>query len=137
VKNYAVVPLRLALGIIFIYHGLQKAFGFFGGPGIEGFAGMLTHINIPYPQILAIIVASIELIGGIFLFLGTLVRLSATSILMVMLVALAKIHFANGFSIMKGGYEYILLIILTCIAVIISGPGSLSITRKNSLFYKL
>jgi putative oxidoreductase len=136
-KNYAVLPLRLALGVIFIYHGLQKTFGFFGGSGIEGFSGMLASLNIPYPQISALIVADIELIGGIFLILGILVRLSAVSISLVMLTAVIKVHFANGFSIMTGGYEYNLLIILACISVIISGPGSLSITRKDSLFRKL
>ena len=41
-KNWATLPLRLGLGVMFIAHGLQKALGAFGGPGIEGFSKMLS-----------------------------------------------------------------------------------------------
>lgn len=37
-KDWATLPLRLGLGIMFLAHGLQKAFGILGGSGIEGFS---------------------------------------------------------------------------------------------------
>jgi len=44
-EKWASLPLRLGLGIIFIGHGAQKAFGIFGGPGIQGFAKMLASLK--------------------------------------------------------------------------------------------
>ncbi|MFH1621895.1 MAG: hypothetical protein ABIA97_02095 [Candidatus Omnitrophota bacterium] len=35
-------PLRFGLGIMFLVHGLKKAFGMLGGSGIRGFSEMLS-----------------------------------------------------------------------------------------------
>jgi DoxX. len=37
-SDLAILVLRLALGIMFAAHGMQVAFGSFGGPGIKGFS---------------------------------------------------------------------------------------------------
>lgn len=136
-KSYAVLPLRFGLGVIFLYHGLQKVFGLFGGSGIEGFSMMLSGLGFSSAQLLATLVAYIELFGGIFLLLGVLVRLSALSLLVVMIVALLKVHLQKGFSLMSGGYEYNFLIILSCISLIISGADKLSLANKISILKKL
>ncbi|MCF7908291.1 MAG: DoxX family protein [Candidatus Omnitrophica bacterium] len=129
-KSYATLPLRLALGAVFIFHGLQKAFGLFGGPGIKGFSGMLAGLGFPFSEIMAILVAYVELIAGILLVLGVLTRISSLSLLIIMIVALLKVHLAKGFSIMNGGYEYDLVLILICLSLIISGGGKLSLGQK-------
>ena len=129
-KDYAALPLRLALGAVFIFHGLQKAFGLLGGPGIKGFSGMLSGLNIPYPEIMATLVAYIELICGILLVLGLLVRISSFSLLIIMVVAMLKVHLSKGFSIMAGGYEYTLALILICFSLIMSGGGKFSLSNK-------
>jgi len=41
--NVAILILRLCLAIVFMAHGAQVAFGLFKGPGITGFASMLTQ----------------------------------------------------------------------------------------------
>jgi len=131
-KDYAALPLRLALGTVFIFHGLQKSFGLFGGPGIKGFSGMLSGLNIPFPEAMAVIVAYIELIGGILLVLGILTRISSLSLLVIMLVSMLKVHLIKGFSNMAGGYEYNLVLILVCLSLVISGSGKLSLGKKIS-----
>src|ERR1044072_6232940 len=37
--------LRLTLGTVFLAHGGQKAFGSFGGPGVEGAAGFIGRLG--------------------------------------------------------------------------------------------
>jgi len=126
----ALFILRLSLGAIFIAHGLQKAFGLFGGPGIEGFSKMLAGIGANPVIFWAWAVALVELIGGIFLILGILPRLSAAAIGVVMIVAVAAIHSAKGFFASAGGFEYPLLILAVCLAIVLSGAGRLSIFNK-------
>ncbi len=47
VKNHspALFVLRFGLGVVFITHGLQKAFGLFGGAGVPGFAESLSGLG--------------------------------------------------------------------------------------------
>ncbi|MFC1594157.1 DoxX family protein [Candidatus Omnitrophota bacterium] len=129
-KDWAAIPLRLGLGAMFVGHGLQKAFGLFNGPGIEGFKGFMVNLGLPFPTIMAYAAAYVELVGGLFLILGLLTKLSATALLGVMLVAMLKVHFENGFFLMNGGYEYTLIIIVALISLIFSGPGKFCVNRK-------
>ncbi|MBN1872077.1 MAG: DoxX family protein [Candidatus Omnitrophica bacterium] len=129
-KDWASVPLRLGLGIMFMYHGLQKAFGLFGGSGINGFANMLKGLGFTQPVFWAYVVACTELIGGLLLILGILTRAVSILLIVVMVVAIAKVHLPNGFSFMKGGYEYNFIIICACIALSMLGGGRLSVNKK-------
>lgn len=129
-KNWATLPLRFGLGVVFIAHGLQKAFGLFGGSGIDGFTKMLSGMGLSPAEPLAYLVAYIELLGGIFLILGLFTKVAASLIFIVIAVALLKVHMPNGFFAMKGGYEYNLVIMAACLSLVISGPGMFGITKK-------
>ena len=48
-NDTALLLIRLMLGVVFVFHGSQKLFGFFEGPGIEGFAGYLSSLDVPLP----------------------------------------------------------------------------------------
>ena len=76
-SSWASLVLRLSLGIMFTAHGLQKAFGLFEGSGIEGFTSMLSGLGFTPAAFWAYLAAYLELIGGIFLILGILVRSSS------------------------------------------------------------
>ncbi|MGH3003625.1 MAG: DoxX family protein, partial [Gaiellaceae bacterium] len=38
--------LRAVVGGIFVGHGTQKLFGWFGGPGLEGTAGFMESLGL-------------------------------------------------------------------------------------------
>jgi putative oxidoreductase len=111
-------------------HGLQKTFGFFGGHGIEGMAKMLGQMNFNPPVFWAWVVGLSELLGGLFLVLGVIPRISAALIGIIMVVAIVKVHGPQGFFAMQGGFEYQLLILAVAVFLIITGSGKLSLFNK-------
>ncbi len=129
-SDLALFILRLGLGIIFIFHGAQKVFGLFGGPGVEGFSKMLTDLSINPPMFWAWVVALAELISGALLILGVIPRISAGIIAVIMLVAIIKVHGPKGFSVMAGGFEYQFLILIASIALMAAGAGKISLFNK-------
>ncbi len=126
----AIFFIRATLGVIFLAHGLQKTFGLFGGPGVEGVTGMLKSMGFAYPVMWAWILSLTELIGGLFLILGILPRISAALIAIIMVVAIVKVHGPKGLFSMQGGFEYQLLILMTCISLMITGAGKFSLFDK-------
>ena len=128
--NVASLVLRFCLGAIFIAHGLQKAFGLFAGPGIEGFAKFLGSLGFAPAVFWSYTAAYIELIGGLFLLLGIFTRISSSFILAFIAVATIKVHLSKGFFASAGGFEYNLLIIGACIALIALGPGKYAVSDK-------
>ncbi|HEU5189313.1 MAG TPA: DoxX family protein [Methylomirabilota bacterium] len=127
--------VRVVLGVIFFAHGAQKVFGWFGGPGLRGVIGYFKQsLGIPAP--LAVLAAFVELLGGLAMVFGILVRPAAVGLILVMLVAIAKVHWPNGFFINWGlqpgkghGYEMNLALIAMALAVLVGGAGILSIDR--------
>lgn len=81
--------LRTVVGLTLAAHGAQKLLGWFGGPGIKGFAGMLGQLNIRPTALWAWVAALAELVGGLALAVGLLTPLAATAIAGSMLVAIA------------------------------------------------
>jgi putative oxidoreductase len=128
--NLVSLILRIALGTVFIAHGSQKVFGMFGGPGIDGFAKMLTGLGFKPALFWAYVGAYVELLGGLALITGLSTRISALLLLIFIIVATLKVHLAKGFFMSNGGFEYNFLIALACIALIILGTGRFGITKK-------
>jgi len=126
----ALLILRTCLGVIFIGHGLQKVFGFFGGPGINGFSQMLSGLGFTPSIFWAYLAAYTELIGGLFLIFGIFSRLAAFAILILIIVATIKVHLSKGLFLANGGFEYNLLIIGVCITLAILGAGKFAVTKK-------
>jgi len=119
--------LRIVVGLTMAAHGSQKLFGWFQGPGITGFAGMLGHLKIRPAMFWAWVAASAEFLGGLALALGFLTPLASYAIAGAMLVALATVHLAKGFWNTQGGIEFPLLILASVVALALTGPGVYSI----------
>ena len=65
--------VRVFLGVIFFAHGAQKVFGWFGGPGLRGtIAYFRQALGVPPP--LSVLAALTELLGGVGMIVGLLVR---------------------------------------------------------------
>ena len=124
--------LRLALGIVFFPHGMQKLFGWFGGYGFEGTMGFFTA-KIGIPAVFAFLAIMAEGLGSLGLIAGLGTRVAAFGISVNMAVAVLMLHLQNGFFMnwfgnQKGeGYEYHLLVIGIGIALMITGGGKWSL----------
>jgi putative oxidoreductase len=119
--------IRVVLGAIMVAHGAQKLFGWFGGPGLAGTRGWLESMGFKPARVHASVVGVAEFGGGALLVLGLLTPLGAAAVAGVMFVAIATVHWTNGFFNARGGYEFNLLIAATAIALAITGPGEISI----------
>lgn len=119
--------IRVVLGGIMAAHGAQKLFGWFGGFGLSGTAGWLESMGFRQARLHATVNGLAEFGGGLFLALGLLTPLGAAAVTGVMFVAIATVHWRNGFFNTSGGYEFNLLIAATSIALAMTGPGTISI----------
>src|SRR5713226_1006773 len=119
--------LRLVVGLIMVGHGGQKLFGWWGGPGMNGWTQMIQKLRIRPAQPWAWIAALAEFGGGILLALGFLSPLGNLAIAGSMLVAIATVHLPRGFWITKGGYEFNLALLAAVAALALTGPGAYSL----------
>lgn len=97
------IPL-LFLRIILAYTFYGPATAKFSA--IEDTASFFDYLGIPFPILNAYLAAGTELIGAILLALGLLTRLISVPLLLVMVVAVATVHGANGFHVILEGSEW-------------------------------
>jgi putative oxidoreductase len=123
-KNVVVpVLLRLALAVIFVYHGQSLI----GGAENDWGANWDKKPDAP-PGVVQLAVAWGQLIGGIALGFGLLTRLAAIGIIIIMMGAIATVHWPK-FDIREGGCEYNVAIIIMCLCLVLGGPGPLAVDR--------
>ncbi len=130
------LPLRILLGIGFMYHGYPKLFT---SNGHRVFAGMLGEMGVPAPRLVSWVVGIVEFFGGVALILGAVVSVAAVLLIIDMLVALFTVHIHAGFSFLNvvatpagpmyglPGIEVNLLYIAGLLALVIGGAGPLSV----------
>ena len=132
--DWAGLILRLVLALVIFPHGAQKVFGWFGGYGYAGTMQFFTQqIGLPTPVAFLSIMA--EFVGPIALVAGLGTRLAALLIAVVMVGAIVKVHRGTGFFMNwagkhqagQEGYEYHLLVIAICAALIVTGGGALAL----------
>jgi putative oxidoreductase len=122
--NIALLLLRLVVGLTLAGHGVQKLFGWFGGPGLTRLRQVFEKQGFKpvWPWIALAIVGEVG--GGLSVALGFLTPLGAAGILGAMAMATFKSHWKNGFWLNKGGYEYALVLLIVSIAIGLIGPGA-------------
>ncbi|MEZ6190097.1 MAG: DoxX family protein [Phycisphaerales bacterium] len=120
--------MRLMLGTVFAFHGSQKLFGAFDGPGIDGFAGFLASIGMPLPTLNAYMAGGAEFFGGLLLASGVFARLASIPVTFTMLVAAFMVH-SSGFDARTGGMEYPLTLAVIVAGIGLVGPGRLTLTN--------
>ena len=118
----ALLLLRIASAMAFLYHGSAILFGSFGGPGPQQFAA--SH---HWPVVVGYLIGLAQFAGGLAVLSGVLFRIGAACIVVVMLGAIFLVHLPNGFDIGKGGAEYALTQLLLAVAFLLAGPGSYSL----------
>ena len=119
--------IRGVVGPLFVGHGTQKLFGWFGGHGIEGTGGYFESIGLKPGRQHATTAGAVETAGGLLLTLGALTPIAASMISGSMVTAIRKAHADKGPWVTNGGYEYNLVVIAAMAAVADHGPGSPSV----------
>jgi len=117
---------RVALGVMFLSHGLLKVF-VFTLPGTVGF-----FESVGFPGWTAYAVAAAEIGGGAALILGIRTRVVAGALLPVLLGA-AFVHWGNGwvFSAPNGGWEYPVFLAVSSVVQVLLGDGRLALLPER------
>lgn len=125
--NFGLLILRVVLGSVFIGHGAQKLFGWFGGSGLKGTIGWMGMMGLRPAWFWALMVALSEFGGGALMTLGLLSPLGSLGIIAAMLVAIVEVHWPKGFWNSNGGIEFPLVNLAAALALGLLGAGSYSL----------
>ncbi|EEX36361.1 DoxX family protein [Vibrio metschnikovii] len=128
-SGYSTLALRIPIGIVFMAHGAQKLFGWFGGYGLEGTGQWMASIGLGPGMLMAFLAGSGEFFGGLAILLGILTRPAAAVLSVTMLVAIFAVHFEHGLFMSNGGYEFALALLAASVSLMMSGAGKLSIDQ--------
>jgi len=120
--------LRLGVGAILIVHGLQKALGLWGGPGLDGWRDSLTTMGFKYAEILTYVTTIGELAAGLLLILGLFTPVAAAGALAYLVTgllaeAMAAHEAARLSSFLTDGHEYQVFLAGAVAALVLTGPG--------------
>jgi len=119
--------LRLVIGPLFVGHGTQKLFGWFGGHGRDGTGAFFEQLGLKPGKRHATGAGAAEAVGGALLTLGALTPVAAGLITGTMITAIRKVHAPNGPWVTQGGYEYNAVLIAAVLALTADGPGRPSV----------
>ena len=111
--------LRASIGVVFIVHSLKKF--------DPSWQELLITIGIPPEMQLPIALA--EFIGGVFLLVGVLTRITGALFSVILLGAIFHIRWENGFLVKDGGWEWDFVMLAVTLSFIVTGPGRISISH--------
>jgi len=118
--------LRVAVGAILFVHGWGKV----TGAGLSGVSGYMGKLGLQPGILFGGAAMFIETIGALCLLVGLFTRFFAAALAIEMLIALLTVHFAKGFGVGAGGYEYVLLLGTVLFSIAIRGGGPYSVDAK-------
>lgn len=142
--DLALASVRLGLAVVFIFHGGQKLFGLFGGAEAVGLGAGIVELSKHIGPGMAWATAVGEFTSGVLMLLGLGSRLAAGAIVLIMIGAIASLHWANGFPMINPqvpmtataqafkdgmGYEYEVVLITMALAIGFGGAGKLSLAQ--------
>lgn len=120
---------------------LALAYGFYGPAtmklaDIPAIASWFEEIGIPLPHVNAYLATGTELLGVVLLAFGLGTRLIAIPLMVTMLVAIATVHWANGFEAGNNGFEIPLYYLLMLLVLLFFGAGKLSLDELLARKYR-
>src|SRR4051794_13661314 len=124
------LAIRGVAGPLFVGHGTQKLFGWFGGHGLEGTGGFFEGLGLRPGRRHAMAAGIAETLGGALLTLGAATPLAATLVSSTMVTAIRKVHGSNGPWVTDNGFEYNAVLIGALAALVEHGPGSPSVDAR-------
>jgi putative oxidoreductase len=126
---YTLTILRLLMGITFLLTGLPKL------GNLAGFTGFVASLGLPVPGFVAVVVAALEVIGGLLLIVGLGTRWVSLLFAIEMLITTLLVKLPNqGFLAPQGqpgtGAVYDLLLLVGALVLLTHGSGQLSVERN-------
>ena len=120
--------LRVGLGALLIAHGLQKAFGLWGGSGLGGFEQSLADLGYQHANVLTYVGAGAQIAAGVLLVLGLFTPLATAAAVAYLLNGLlasvsAQPDHGNFPFFLPSGHEYQVTLIVLAAALTLTGPG--------------
>lgn len=127
--SLAVLILRLTFGGLLAGHGAQKLFGWYGGRGLEGTAGMMENLGLRPGHQWATLAGAAEFFGGLLTALGLFHPVGPLVTMAPMSVATFKVHAGKPIWVTSGGAELPVTNMAIGTAVLFAGPGWFSFDR--------
>jgi len=118
---------RVTIGLLFVGHGSQKLFGWFGGGGIEGTSGAFESMGLRPGRRNALAAGVSETAGGALFAAGAATPLAAAALSGAMITAIKTVHWEKGVWSTQGGYEYNLVLLAAVFGLTENGPGDWSV----------
>lgn len=129
-QSLGILIIRAVLGTIMLAHGFVKIFVY----GFAAVGNAFANMGIPLGHFLGPLIALLEFIGGLSIVVGFMTRWVSILFAFEFLVAILKVHIAQGFFIGMGadgkfhyGFEYALLLLSLFVSLIITDAGKYSV----------
>lgn len=124
-NDIAYTLVRIVIGLIYVMHvtGKFKAGAAAVAANTMAKNGLEPAIGFAYAAMF------LESVGGACLIIGLFTRFFAAALAIEMLIAMFVVHWAKGFYVGQGGYEFILLIGIVTFLIAIRGGGPYSVDR--------
>lgn len=124
-RSWSPVLIRLAVGPIFLYHGwdhLNGLWAWMSGAGSFGFASTVSFMPLLPPHLWALIGTILEVVGGLFVLLGSRVRIMGVLLAIMMVAAIVGLRLPH-----LPAAELEICLIAMCLSLTLTGPGEFSL----------
>jgi putative oxidoreductase len=127
-QDLGLMVLRVGLGALLIAHGVQKAFGLWGGPGLSGYQQSLVDVGYQHADVLTYVGVGAQIGAGTLLVLGLFTPLAAAAAVAYLLNSLLAAIAAQPDSgylpfFLPDGHEYQVTLVVIAAALVLTGPG--------------
>lgn len=126
-EAYQIMPIRIALGLIFLYQGIQILFGFGGESGLAKTTELMKTWNLTPAHVWAFSFGFVKLVGGLFIILGIFTRTSAFLLSVVIGITIYKLYWPSQYLSVDMQMEYTVLLFAACVAMFLGGNGQISV----------
>lgn len=121
VTGFAMLMLRVAVGVIMTVHGFQKL------SDIPAWQAQVENLGMPLPSLFALFAIAGEFLGGLGLIFGLLTRIAAFGVFCSMATAIVLVHLPHGLLAKDNGFEYPLTLLCAAFFFIAAGAGPVSL----------
>ena len=127
-QDLGLMVLRMGLGALLVAHGLQKAFGLWGGQGLNGFQQSLVDMGYQHANVLTYVGVAGQIGAGVLLVLGLFTPVAAAgtvAYLVNSLLAAVAAQPERGYFpfFLPDGHEYLVMLLVLAVALVLTGPG--------------